>query len=45
MKVLRKNRDLRDEIKSLKDTMENMTIIKTYPGTILSSGTNGDFSG
>lgn len=45
MKVLRKNRDLRDEIKSLKETMENMTILKTYPGQILSSGTNGDFPG
>ena len=45
MKVLRKNRDLRDEIKLLKETMENMTILKTYPGQILSSGTNGDFPG
>lgn len=45
MKVLRKNRDLRDEIKSLKGTMEGMTMIQPYPGQILSSGTNGDFPG
>jgi cell division septum initiation protein DivIVA len=45
MKVLRKNRDLRDEIKNLRETMESMTMIQPYPGQILSSGTNGDFPG